>query len=93
MAGDVLDCWKVIEYEPGCRLRLEARMKLPGRAWLEFQAVAAGNETRILQTIAFEPHGVSGLLYWHLVHPLHTALFAGLLREITRRVESGPLEG
>ena len=35
--GDTLDFWRVEAYEPGRRLRLSAEMKLPGRAWLEFE--------------------------------------------------------
>ena len=30
--GDVLDCWRVVAYEPPCRPTLEAEMRLPGRA-------------------------------------------------------------
>ncbi|QGJ70601.1 Hypothetical protein PBC10988_22980 [Planctomycetales bacterium 10988] len=35
--GDVLDCWRVEQIEPNRLLRLAAEMKLPGRAWLEFE--------------------------------------------------------
>ena len=45
--GDTLDFWRVEAYEPGRRLRLSAEMKLPGRAWLEFEVVpAAGGAHR-----------------------------------------------
>jgi hypothetical protein len=37
VTGDALDCWRVEAFEPGSRLRLAAEMKLPGRAWLEFE--------------------------------------------------------
>ena len=37
--GDALDFWRVEVYEPGRRLRLAAEMKVPGRAWLDFEVV------------------------------------------------------
>ena len=40
--GDALDFWRVEAYEPGRRLRLAAEMKVPGRAWLEFEVVPEG---------------------------------------------------
>jgi hypothetical protein len=44
--GDALEFWRVETFEPGRRLRRAAEMKLPGRAWLEFDVVTAGNDTR-----------------------------------------------
>ncbi len=35
--GDTLDFWRVVQYEPDKTLRLAAEMKVPGRAWLEFE--------------------------------------------------------
>ncbi len=40
--GEVLDWWRVEEYVPNHRLRLLAEMKVPGRAWLEFEVQAVG---------------------------------------------------
>ncbi len=50
--GDTLDCWRVEAVEPGRRLRLAAEMKLPGRAWLEFEVT--GKEP--IQPIAPDRH-------------------------------------
>jgi hypothetical protein len=57
-------------------------MKLPGRAWLEF--VVEGDEHRatIRQTAVFDPLGLSGLVYWYGIYPLHQLVFAGMLRGI-----------
>ena len=33
----------------------------------------------------FEPIGLSGLLYWYVLLPVHALIFAGLLRAIVRR--------
>lgn len=35
--GDTLDFWRVEAFEPNKLLRLRAEMKLPGRAWLQFE--------------------------------------------------------
>ena len=51
-------------------------MKLPGRAWLEFDVVpAAGGGAIIHQTAVFEPVGLFGLLYWYV-------LLAGARRDL-----------
>ena len=83
--GDTLDFWRVDAYEPGRRLRLAAEMKLPGRAWLEFEVVPADDGAFIHQTAVFEPAGLSGLLYWSLLLPVHALIFGGLLRAIARQ--------
>ncbi|MEO6236935.1 MAG: SDR family oxidoreductase [Vicinamibacterales bacterium] len=85
VVGDTLDFWRVEAYEPGRRLRLAAEMKVPGRAWLEFEVVPAGDGAFIHQTAVFEPAGLSGLLYWYVLLPVHALIFGGLLRAIARR--------
>ena len=88
-AGDVVDCWRVENIERGGRLRLSAEMKLPGRAWLEFevQPGAEGATSLIRQTAIFDPLGVAGLAYWYGIWPLHQLVFAGMLRSIKREAE------
>ena len=83
-AGETLDCWRVEEIQPGRRLRLVAEMKLPGRAWLEFEVEPVGAGARITQTAMFDPHGLPGLAYWYLIWPLHELVFAGMLRGLAR---------
>jgi uncharacterized protein YbjT (DUF2867 family) len=82
--GDVVDCWRVEALEPDRRLRLVAEMKLPGRAWLEFEVVACENGSEIRQTASFDPAGFFGLAYWYAVYPLHELVFGGMLRQIAR---------
>ncbi len=84
--GDTVDFWRVEAIEPGRRLRFAAEMKLPGRAWLEFEVEPAGAGSTIRQTAVFDPLGTAGLLYWYAVYPLHALIFAGMLREIARAV-------
>ena len=86
--GDTLDFWRVEAYEPGRRLRLAAEMRVPGRAWLEFEAVPVADGAVIHQTAVFEPVGLSGRLYWYALWPVHALIFGGLLRAIARRALS-----
>jgi hypothetical protein len=88
--GDALDFWRVEAVEPDRQLRLRAEMKVPGRAWLEFKVEPLTDGTAALsQTAFFAPRGLSGLLYWYLLYPLHAVIFSGMIREIARRAEAG----
>ena len=80
--GDALDFWRVEAYEPDHLLRLAAEMKVPGRAWLEFEVVPESSGSTIRQTAVFDPVGLSGLLYWYTLYPIHRLVFSGMLRGI-----------
>jgi uncharacterized protein YbjT (DUF2867 family) len=82
--GDALDFWRVEAYEPNRLLRLYAEMKLPGRAWLEFEVQSTEGGTTIHQTALYDPVGLLGLAYWYLVYPLHRIVFYGMLKNIAR---------
>jgi uncharacterized protein YbjT (DUF2867 family) len=84
--GDTLDCWRVEEIEPNRRLRLVAEMKLPGRAWLEFEVTPDERGASIRQTAIFDPAGLGGLLYWYGVYPLHALVFRRMLAGVARAV-------
>jgi tryptophan-rich sensory protein/uncharacterized protein YbjT (DUF2867 family) len=89
--GDTVDCWRVEALEPGRRLRLAAEMKLPGRAWLEFEVTGNNQFSVLRQTAIFDPQGLAGRAYWYLVYPLHQLVFAGMLRGIAAASRSaGP---
>jgi uncharacterized protein YbjT (DUF2867 family) len=87
LVGDTLDWWRVEAFEPDRRLRLAAEMKLPGRAWLEFEVDAEATGSTIRQTAMFDPVGLLGLIYWYAVYPLHRVVFTGMLRGIVQAVE------
>lgn len=87
--GDALDFWRVEAYEPDRLLRLRAEMRLPGRAWLEFEVLPTPGGARVRQTALYDPVGLSGLAYWYAVFPLHALVFGGMIREIGRRGEQG----
>jgi uncharacterized protein YbjT (DUF2867 family) len=84
--GDTLDCWRVEEFTPHHLLRLQAEMKLPGRAWLEFEVTGNEEKSTIRQTAIFDPVGLFGLAYWYGIYPLHQFVFAGMLRNLAKSV-------
>jgi hypothetical protein len=67
-------------------------MKLPGRAWLEFTVEQKGDTCVIRQTAVFDPKGLSGLLYWYGIYPLHVFVFRGMLKGIIREAERGSVQ-
>ena len=81
--GDTIDFWRVEAFEPDRLLRLAAEMKVPGRAWLQFEVAPDGDRgSTITQTAIFEPAGLAGLVYWYALWPAHGLIFGGMLREI-----------
>jgi hypothetical protein len=82
LPGSTLDFWRVERYETDRFLRLYAEMQVPGRAWLEFRAEPCASGTLLRQTALFEPHGLTGLLYWYALWPVHQVMFRGMLRRI-----------
>jgi uncharacterized protein YbjT (DUF2867 family) len=87
-AGDNLDFWRVEEVQPGRLLRLAAEMRLPGRAWLQFEVEPENGGSLIRQTALFDPIGVAGLAYWYGLWGVHQLIFAGMLRNIVRAAET-----
>jgi hypothetical protein len=86
--GDALDFWRVEALEPNHLLRLRAEMKVPGRAWLQFQVRPQNEGNSLLsQTAFFAPKGLSGLLYWYLLYPIHSLVFSGMIRKIAEHAE------
>jgi hypothetical protein len=86
--GDVLDFWRVVGIEPKKHLTLVAEMKVPGAACLEFEIIERSPSASTLVTAArFHPAGLSGLLYWYALLPVHNRIFNGMPRAIARRAE------
>ncbi len=86
--GDAIDFWRVDAMIPDKLLRLRAEMKLPGKAWLQFEVEPAPDKsdtTLVTQTAFFEPRGLPGVLYWYLFLPAHLFLFPGMIKELGRR--------
>ena len=86
--GDALDFWRVEDLKDNCLLRLRAEMKLPGRAWLQYEVRESEDGGSLLeQTAAFIPRGLPGLAYWYGLYPFHAWIFGGLIKAIARRAE------
>ena len=81
-AGDALDFWRVETFEPNRQLTLVAEMKIPGRAWLQFEVEPNSRGSVIKQTAIFDPAGLAGLLYWYTLYPVHLWIFSGMLHKI-----------
>jgi hypothetical protein len=88
--GDAVDFWRVEAVEPDRLLRLAAEMKLPGRAWLEFEVTRDDGGSVIRQTASFDPVGPVGRAYWYALYPVHQLVFGGMLRAIARAATSTP---
>lgn len=83
--GEALDFWRVEKYVSNSLLRLSAEMKVPGRAWLQFEVEQKGDFTEIRQIAEFDSVGLSGLLYWYGIYPLHALVFGGMLKAIAKK--------
>ena len=83
--GDAIDFWRVERYERDQVLRLAAEMRVPGRAWLQFEVEPTEDGSEIRQTAAFDPLGFLGLAYWYALYPIHQIIFKRMLGQIARR--------
>ncbi len=88
--GDALDFWRVEEIRRPALLRLRAEMKVPGKAWLQYEIVPVGAGSRLIQTAFFEPKGVPGLAYWYMLYPAHAVIFRGMVKVLAERTAAGP---
>jgi uncharacterized protein YbjT (DUF2867 family) len=88
--GDAVDFWRVESYEKDRLLRLRAEMRLPGYAWLQFEALPGDDvgESRLRQTAFFEPRGFFGYAYWFGVLPFHEFIFGNMAKRIAREAEA-----
>ena len=59
-------------------------MKVPGRAWLQFEisAAEAGAGSIVSQAAIFDLAGLFGLVYWYALCPFHGFIFGGVLEEL-----------
>ena len=87
--GDALDFWRVEEVRRPTLLRLRAEMKVPGRAWLQYEVTATEGGSRLVQTAFFEPKGLPGLAYWYALYPVHSLIFRGTVRVLAERAGHG----
>ncbi len=93
VVGDALGFWRVLEMREGFSLVLLADMKAPGEAVLIIRLAESQKGCELMIIGRFLPKGLSGLAYWHGLHPLHAWLYKGMLREMARRARAGILSG
>jgi Protein of unknown function (DUF2867) len=82
--GSTVDFWRVEDIQPNRLLRLAAEMRLPGRAWLQFEIEPVGTGSSLRQTAIYDPVGLLGQLYWYILYPIHQFVFAGMLKGIVK---------
>lgn len=88
LTGEALDFWRVEAARPPALLRLRAEMRLPGRAWLQWETHPEDGGTRLVQTALFAPDGLFGTLYWYCLYPFHKFIFSAMVDELARRAEA-----
>ena len=87
-AGDALDFWRVEKVEEDRLLLLRAEMKLPGDAWLQFDAKRqADGKTLLTQTAFFASKGLLGLIYWYSFYPIHGPIFSSMIEALGEQAE------
>lgn len=86
--GDALDFWRVEDLEQDRFLLLRAEMKVPGRAWLKFEAVSSNGDTKFVQTATYAPKGLLGMIYWYALFPVHLFLFGHMANRIAQGAEA-----
>lgn len=85
--NDVIDFWRVEDIKYGKRILLRAEMKLPGKAWLEFNIVNKDRVNSLRVKAFYQPNGIFGVIYWYMFLPFHNIIFEGLIRQIEKRCE------
>lgn len=86
--GESLDFFRVAEIEPHLgRLLLQAEMKVPGTAWLEWSAEPNDGGSQLTQTAWFVPRGLLGRLYWWVLLPFHAPIWRLMVKRMARTAE------
>ena len=87
LIGEELDFWRVEDLKRNEFILLRAEMKVPGKAWLKFEAVPKDGKTQLIQTATFAPKGLFGLLYWYSSYPAHFFIFDQMAQKIALGAE------
>jgi len=85
--GDAIDFWRVEKYVKNRHLLLYAEMRVPGRAWLNFEVNPHEEGSEVRMTAVFDPLGVWGRVYWFLIYPFHFLVFNSMFRGLVREIE------
>jgi uncharacterized protein YbjT (DUF2867 family) len=92
--NDYVDYWKVVSNK-NATLALKAEMKLPGYALLTFitNPVSNSKYVKINQKVTFIPKGLTGIMYWKLLLPIHNYVFNGLIKGISKKAKAKIVRG
>jgi hypothetical protein len=82
--NDVIDFWRVEDLIRNRKLLLRAEMRLPGKAWLEFEIEKKLPENKISVIAYFQPKGIAGMVYWYSFLPFHYFIFKDLLKQLSK---------
>lgn len=82
--NDVIDFWRVEDLVRNEKLLLRAEMRLPGKAWLEFQ-IEEQQQNRLSVIAYFQPNGIAGKIYWYNFLPFHYFIFKNLLKQLSKQ--------
>jgi hypothetical protein len=93
LPGEAVDFWRVERVDAPRMLRLGAEMKVPGRAWLQWEALPHDDGAFLVQTALFQPDGLAGFLYWYLLYPIHMVMFSRLAAAVRRCAEKTAAAG
>jgi uncharacterized protein YbjT (DUF2867 family) len=83
--NDVIDFWRVEEIKPDRMLLLRAEMKLPGKAWLQFDITPEQDKNRLTVQPFFYTRSLWGKIYWYVFLPFHHFIFYDIIRQIEKR--------
>ena len=82
--NDVIDFWRIEDLKINKRLLLRAEMKLPGKAWLEFNIEEKEIYNVLSITAFFQNKGFLGKIYWYIFLPFHYFIFTKLIKGIEK---------
>jgi hypothetical protein len=85
-SGDVIDFWRVLNYEPNKQLKLLAEMRTPGRSVLEYTVAPHKDGVEVTQKATFDPIGVLGIIYWYFLYLPHCYLFKRSFKKMVKKM-------
>jgi uncharacterized protein YbjT (DUF2867 family) len=83
--GERMDFWTISRHIDRVnlkKLRLKARMKSPGNAWLEFTISKTDEGNIFVLRAYFEPSGMWGYAYWYSLYFVHKYMFTEMINNI-----------
>jgi hypothetical protein len=83
--NDVVDFLRVEDLQTDRKVLLRAEMKLPGRAWLEFNIDEEETRRKLSIRAYYDTDRLFGKVYWYAFLPFHNVIFNNLLKQIEAR--------